>query len=80
MMIVQPLLAFAWNAAVGIPMLVVGLVVLALIWLFGQPRKEQGKRRGAGETHTRTRREPTVGSSLADNPAFSPGEEAEMPQ
>ena len=80
MMIVQPLLAFAWNAAVGIPMLVVGLVVLALIWLFGQPRKEQGKRRGAGETHARTRREPTVGSSLADNPAFSPGEEPEMPQ
>jgi cell division protein ZipA len=81
MMIVQPLLAFAWNAAVGIPMLVVGLVVLALIWLFGQPRKEQGKRRGAGDSHARERREPTMGgSSLADNPAFSMGDEAATPQ
>ena len=76
MMTVQPMLAFAWNAAVGIPMLVVGLIVLALIWLFGQPRKEQGKRRAAGETHGRERREPTVGgSSLADNPAFTLGDE-----
>ena len=76
MMTVQPMLAFAWNAAVGIPMLVVGLIVLALIWLFGQPRREQGKRRAAGETHGRERREPTVGgSSLADNPAFTLGDE-----
>jgi cell division protein ZipA len=62
-------------------MLVVGLVVLALIWLFGQPRKEQGKRRVAGDTHARERREPTVGgSSLADNPAFSLGDESATPQ
>jgi len=75
MMTVQPLLAFAWNAAVGVPMLIVGLIVLALIWLFGQPRKEQGKRRTAGEG--RGRREPTVGgSSLADNPAFTLGDQA----
>jgi cell division protein ZipA len=72
MMTVQPLLALAWNAAVGIPMLIVGLIVLALIWLFGQPRKEQGKRRVAGEGHAHERREPTVGgASLADDPAFS---------
>ena len=75
-MIVQPLLALAWNAAVGIPMLIVGLIVLALIWLFGQPRKEQGKRRTAGEGHGRGRREPTVGgASLADDPFFNMGEE-----
>jgi len=82
-MTVQPLLAFAWNAAVGIPMLIVGLVVLALIWLFGQPRKEQGKRRAAGDAHTHghARREPTMGgSSLADNPAFSLGDTAATPQ
>ena len=83
MMTVQPLLAFAWNAAVGIPMLIVGLVVLALIWLFGQPRKEQGKRRAAGDTHTHghARREPTMGgSSLADDPAFSLGDTSATPQ
>ena len=82
-MTVQPLLAFAWNAAVGIPMLIVGLVVLALIWLFGQPRKEQGKRRAAGDTHTHghARREPTMGgSSLADDPAFSLGDTSATPQ
>lgn len=34
-----------WNPAVGIPLLIIGLIVLALIWLFGQPRKpKQGKR------------------------------------
>ncbi len=73
-MTLQPVLALAWNAAVGIPMLIVGLIVLALIWLFGQPRKEQGKRRAAGEGHGRERREPTVGgASLADDPFFNLG-------
>lgn len=76
-MTVQPVLALAWNATIGIPMLIVGLIVLALIWLFGQPRKEQGKRRSANEGHGRERREPTVGgSSLADQPFFSEGARA----
>lgn len=35
-----------WNPAIGIPLLIIGLIVLALIWLFGQPRKPgQGRRR-----------------------------------
>ncbi|MEO8778045.1 MAG: cell division protein ZipA [Rhodanobacter sp.] len=73
----QPLIAFAWNAAVGIPLLVVGLILLALIWLFGQPKKEQGKRRVVGETHSHERREPTVGgASLADDPFFTLDEKA----
>lgn len=60
-------LAFAWNPAVGVPLAVVGIIVLALIWLFGQPRKEQGRRRmptgqGGGE-----RREPTLGDGDADD-------------
>lgn len=77
MMTVQPVLAFAWNAAVGIPLLIVGLIVLALIWLFGQPKKEQGKRRTATEGHGRERREPTVGgASLADDPFFTMGDNA----
>ncbi|TAM38359.1 MAG: cell division protein ZipA [Rhodanobacter sp.] len=78
-MTVQPVLAFAWNAAVGVPLLIVGLIVLALIWLFGQPRKEQGKRRTASEGHGRERREPTVGgSSLADDPFFRQGNEGSV--
>ncbi|MEO8811165.1 MAG: cell division protein ZipA [Rhodanobacter sp.] len=73
-MTVQPVLALAWNVAVGVPLLIVGLVVLALIWLFGQPKKEQGKRRTAHDGHGRDRREPTVGgASLADQPFFSGG-------
>jgi cell division protein ZipA len=74
MMTMQPVLAFAWNPAVGIPLLIVGVIVLALIWLFGQPRKEQGKRRQvpADQGGERERREPTFdGSSLADDPVFS---------
>lgn len=63
MMTLQPVIAFAWNPAVGIPMLVVGLIILALIWLFGQPKKEQGKRRVAPGQHTGERHEPTFGEA-----------------
>ena len=66
MMTLQPVLALAWNPAVGIPLLIVGVVVLALIWLFGQPKKEQqGRRRaptGQG-AHGGERREPTLGEA-----------------
>ncbi|TAM16388.1 MAG: cell division protein ZipA [Rhodanobacter sp.] len=65
--------AFAWNPAVGIPLLIVGVIVLALIWLFGKPKQEQGRRRPAApvEHGTGERREPTLGgNSLADDPAF----------
>lgn len=69
---VQPTLALAWNANVGIPLLVVGAIVLALIWLFGQPKKEQGRRRAPAEPTGSERREPTVGdASLADDPFFT---------
>lgn len=61
-------IAFAWNPAVGIPLLIVGLIVLALIWLFGQPKKEQGRRRAASEPHAGERREPTLGEP-GDGPA-----------
>lgn len=72
MMTLQPVFALAWNPAVGIPLLIVGLIVLALIWLFGQPKKEQGKRRPGPVEHSGERREPTLGEpSLADDPAFS---------
>ena len=71
-MTLQPVLAFVWNPAVGIPMLIVGAIVLALIWLFGQPKKEQGKRRIVPTQHTGERREPTLGEQAAgDEPSFS---------
>ncbi len=51
-----------WNPAVGIPLLVVGLVVLALIWLFGQPRRPgQGRRQPTAPGERSPRREPTLG-------------------
>lgn len=73
MMTLQPMLALAWNPAVGIPMFIVGAIVLALIWLFGQPKKEQGTRRAPPGSNGGGRREPTVGaeSSLADDPFFN---------
>lgn len=72
-MTMQPVLAFAWNPAVGIPLLIVGMIVLALIWLFGQPRKEQGKRRIMPGSGSEERREPTFGDAdVADGErAFS---------
>lgn len=60
-MTMQPVLAFAWNPAVGIPLLIVGVIVLGLIWLFGQPRKEQGRRRMPAAPAGEERREPTFG-------------------
>lgn len=71
-MTVQPMLAFAWNPAVGIPLLILGLIVLALIWLFGQPKKEQGRRRVVPNT-SGERREPTFGgeAEVSDEPSFS---------
>ena len=73
MMTPQPVLALAWNPVVGIPLVIFGVIVLALIWLFDQPKKEQGKRRSAASAPPGERREPTLGdgSSLADDPFFS---------
>lgn len=49
-----------WNPAVGIPLLIIGLIVLAAIWLFGQPRKpRQGKRVDPPRKTREARREPT---------------------
>ncbi|SKB62959.1 cell division protein ZipA [Luteibacter sp. 22Crub2.1] len=56
----NPAIGLAWNPAVGIPMLFVGIVVMVLLWLFGQPRKEQGRRKPVPEQpeRARERREP----------------------
>ncbi len=72
-MTIQPALALAWNPAVGVPLAVVGAIVLALIWLFGQPKKEQGKRRILPERGGE-RREPTLGEDdpeTVDDAPFS---------
>ena len=62
-----------WNPVVGIPLIVVGVIVLALIYLFGQPKKpEQGERkpvarRASGDNE---RIEPTFGAGdPLDEPA-----------
>lgn len=71
-MTMQPVTALAWNPAVGVPLIIAGVVVLALIWLFGQPKQEQGRRRPAPGEPVGERREPTLGQpSLADDPVFS---------
>ncbi|KJV23773.1 hypothetical protein VI08_20580, partial [Luteibacter yeojuensis] len=73
----NPAIGLAWNPAVGIPMLFVGIVVLVLIWLFGQPRKEQGRRKPVPEQpeRPRERREPVFGGETqqreADDVTFS---------
>lgn len=76
-MTMQTNLALAWNPAVGIPMLVVGVIVLIGIWLFGQPKQEQGVRRPAGERGP-ARRDPTIGGpDDAAEPSFSALDEDE---
>ncbi|MBB5356889.1 cell division protein ZipA [Rhodanobacter sp. ANJX3] len=72
-MTMQPVLAFAWNPAVGVPLLIVAIIILALIWLFGQPKKEQGKRRVVPSASSGERREPRLGDDDIDDdtPSFS---------
>ncbi|QAU25417.1 cell division protein ZipA [Dyella sp. M7H15-1] len=62
-------LAFAWNPWVGIPLMIIGIIVLMLVWLFGEPKKEQGKRRPAPEPSVE-RREPTLGGSPGEDDVF----------
>jgi cell division protein ZipA len=59
------MLALAWNPVVGVPMLIVGVIVLALIWLFGQPKQEQGRRRSEPGAPKGSRREPSLGDDQA---------------
>lgn len=68
-MLLGPELAVAWNPSVGIPLLIVGIIVLVLVWLFGQPKKEQGTRRPAPEPSAE-RREPTFGGSASEDDSF----------
>ncbi|MEO7072805.1 MAG: cell division protein ZipA [Rhodanobacter sp.] len=60
-------LAFAWNPVIGVPMAVVGVIVLALIWLFGQPRNAQGKRRPLPGVRREERHEPVLGEHSDDS-------------
>jgi cell division protein ZipA len=62
-------LAISWDPAIGIPTVVLGVIVLVLVWLFGQPKKEQGTRRPSPEPGAE-RREPTFGSGADENDAF----------
>ena len=68
---IEPTLALAWNANVGIPLLIVGLIVLGLIWLFGQPKKEPGARRASSHPNPGERREPSLADDAAFDPAFN---------
>ncbi|MGF6709583.1 cell division protein ZipA [Luteibacter sp. W1I16] len=67
----NPAIGLAWNPAVGIPMLFVGIVALVLLWLFGQPRKEQGRRKPLQEQpeRARERREPVFGDERDEGEA-----------
>jgi cell division protein ZipA len=60
-------LAFAWNPVIGVPMAIVGLIVLALIWLFGQPANAQGKRRPLPGMRKAERHEPVLGEGGDDS-------------
>lgn len=75
-MTLQPMLALAWNPAVGLPLFIIGLIVLALIWLFGGPKKaQQGRRRPesgqAAHGAAGQRFEPTLGGGAESGPADS---------
>jgi cell division protein ZipA len=85
----NPAIGLAWNPAVGIPMLFVGIVVLVLLWLFGQPRKEQGRRKPVPEAQERSRErrepvfndqgdEPGESFSARDDRDYAPREEREF--
>lgn len=66
-MLLGSALALEWNPWIGIPLAVVGVIVLILVWLFGEPKREQGKRRLAPETVSGERRDPTFGETATDD-------------
>lgn len=69
-----------WNPAVGIPLLIIGLVVIALIWLFGQPRKPgQGRRQPVQSDDRPARREPTLGTPGDVGTASMTGDRSDPP-
>ena len=59
-MTLEPVLALAWNASIGIPLLLVSLIVLGLIWLLGSPKRAQGRRRERVAESSTERRDPIV--------------------
>jgi cell division protein ZipA len=61
-------------------MLIVGLIVLAGLWLFGQPKKEQQGKRRVIVTASGERREPTFGTEgdVATEPSFSAHDDFRM--
>jgi cell division protein ZipA len=69
-MLLGSVLAVEWNPWIGIPLAVVGAIVLILVWLFGEPKREQGKRRLAPEATTGERRDPTFGGGADEGDAF----------
>ncbi|MET0329859.1 MAG: cell division protein ZipA [Dyella sp.] len=76
-MTMQTNLALAWDPAIGISILVVGVIVLIALWLYGQPKQEQGVRRSANERGPE-RRDPTIGArDEASEPSFSALDEDE---
>lgn len=81
MMPTSLVLAFAWNPTIGIPMAIIGAIALALIWLFGQPRREQGKRRPFPGARKGERVEPVLGErpDAADGLSFSALDIAQSP-
>jgi cell division protein ZipA len=53
-----------WNPSIGIPLVIAGILVLALIYFFGRPRRpDQGRRTGLRDSGQRDgeRVEPTLG-------------------
>lgn len=65
-----------WNPAVGIPLLIIGLIVLALVWAFGQPRQPGQGRRLPFAGKSPVRREPTLGADPAGEPDDASGSQA----
>jgi cell division protein ZipA len=64
-----------WNPAIGIPLILIGALVLALIYLFGRPKKpEQGERRAPRRTDGGERVEPSIG----DPDALAQPEQGEL--
>ncbi|MBZ0223339.1 MAG: cell division protein ZipA [Dokdonella sp.] len=63
-----------WNAAVGVPLLLAGLVVLALIYWFGRPQRPgQGERRQQPpRERDATRIEPTLGEGFDEQGNATP--------
>jgi cell division protein ZipA len=69
-----------WNPDIGIPIAVIGLLIVLAVILLSRPRKPDQGRREVKVKRTGQRAEPTLGEIINDGASEAPGGDAPQPE